>query len=108
MIKRIGFLLMSVSLLSACSPTLINEEEYNAIEVGMTQEEVADIVGGKGKVEDGTIEDTTIVNYDGEGDIQFAVLLFDKGKLWVRKEISCKCSDLTGDDNMALRSWLSH
>ncbi|MBL3844185.1 hypothetical protein IRV19_06130 [Bacillus cereus] len=82
MIKRIGFLLMSVSLLSACSPTLINEEEYNAIEVGMTQEEVADIVGGKGKVEDGTIEDTTIVNYDGEGDIQFAVLLFDKGKLW--------------------------
>ncbi|HDR7632982.1 hypothetical protein AB3X48_07215 [Bacillus sp. S4] len=82
MIKRIGSLLIIVGLLSACSPTLISEEEYNAIEVGMTQEEVSDIVGGKGKVDDGAIEDTTIVNYDGEGDIQFAVLLFDKGKLW--------------------------
>ncbi|EMA6342219.1 hypothetical protein U3450_001097 [Bacillus cytotoxicus] len=80
MIKRIGSLLIIISLLSACSPTLISEEEYNTIEI----EEVADIVGGKGKskVKDGTIEDTTIVNYDGEGDIQFAVLLFDKGKLW--------------------------
>ncbi|MEH6934573.1 hypothetical protein [Bacillus sp. JJ783] len=88
--KRIVVFLSSIILLSACNSSTISEEEYNSLEEGMTLSEVADLVGGKGdRSGDGEM---TNVTYDGEGEetgeINFAVMIFEKGKLlgWDRQD----------------------
>lgn len=88
--KRIVVFLSSIILLSACNSSTISEEEYNSLEEGMTLSEVADLVGGKGERtnSNGYID----VTYDGDGEetgeIDFAVMIFEKGKLlgWDRED----------------------
>lgn len=88
--KRIVVFLSSIILLSACNSSTISEEEYNSLEVGMTLSEVADLVGGKG--ERTSSNGYTNVTYDGDGEeigeIDFAVMVFEKGKLrvWDRED----------------------
>ncbi|WP_377866435.1 hypothetical protein [Bacillus sp. R86525] len=96
MIKRFGALFIGISLLGACSQEeatkkvpledykpsqgYINEEEFKALEYDMTREDVAELVGGEGELynEEGYVE--TII-YQGQGDIEFAMLRFENGKL---------------------------
>ncbi|HGH0915346.1 TPA: hypothetical protein ACJHJJ_002699 [Bacillus cereus] len=89
--KRIVVFLSSIILLSACNSSTISEEEYNSLEEGMTLSEVADLVGGKGE-RTSSNNGYTNVTYDGDGEeigeIDFAVMVFEKGKLrvWDRED----------------------
>ncbi|QWI37996.1 hypothetical protein EXW43_12855 [Bacillus mycoides] len=100
MVKHFGLgaLFISIGLLGACSQKeettttkapfedykqsqgYINEGEFEALEVDMTREEVAQLIGGLGELykEESYIE--TII-YKGEGNIDFAMLRFEDGKL---------------------------
>ncbi|TKH64932.1 hypothetical protein FC680_05240 [Bacillus cereus] len=88
--KRMVVFLSSITLLSACNSSTISEEEYNSLEEGMTLSEVADFVGGNG--ERTSSNGYTDVTYDGDGEetgeIDFAVMVFEKGKLrvWDRED----------------------
>ncbi|HEF1904292.1 hypothetical protein [Bacillus thuringiensis] len=83
--KRMVVFLSSIILLSACNSSTISEDEYNSLEEGMTLSEVADLVGGNG--ERANSNGYTDVTYDGDGEetgeIDFAVMVFEKGKLRV-------------------------
>ncbi|HFK1409662.1 hypothetical protein ABE47_21085 [Bacillus thuringiensis] len=83
--KRMIVFLSSIILLSACNSSTISEDEYNSLEEGMTLSEVADLVGGNG--ERANSNGYTDVTYDGDGEetgeIDFAVMVFEKGKLRV-------------------------
>ncbi|MEJ9126021.1 hypothetical protein P4I92_20315 [Bacillus cereus] len=83
--KRMVVFLPSIILLSACNSSTISEDEYNSLEEGMTLSEVADLVGGNG--ERTSSNGYTDVTYDGDGEktgeIDFAVMVFEKGKLRV-------------------------
>ncbi|ANE85350.1 MULTISPECIES: hypothetical protein [Bacillus] len=83
--KRMVVFLSSIILLSACNSSTISEDEYNSLEEGMTLSEVADLVGGNG--ERTSSNGYTDVTYDGDGEetgeIDFAVMVFEKGKLRV-------------------------
>ncbi|PFE66075.1 hypothetical protein CN322_03155 [Bacillus thuringiensis] len=82
--------LSSIILPSACNSSTISEDEYNSLEEGMTLSEVADLVGGNG--ERTSSNGYTDVTYDGDGEetgeIDFAVMVFEKGKLrvWDRED----------------------
>ncbi|MFS8351959.1 hypothetical protein ABHN12_12345 [Bacillus nitratireducens] len=100
MVKHFGLgaLFISLSLLGACSQEeevtttkapfedyqpsqgYINEGEFEALDYDMTREEVAQLIGGVGELykEEGYIK--TII-YKGEGNIDFAMLRFEDGKL---------------------------
>lgn len=88
--KRMVVFLSSIILLSACNSSTISEEEYNSLEEGMTLSEVADLVGSNG--ERTSSNGYTDVTYDGDGEetgeIDFAVMVFEKGKLrvWDRED----------------------
>lgn len=83
--KRMVVFLSSIILLSACNSSTISEDEYNSLEEGMMLSEVADLVGGNG--ERTSSNGYTDVTYDGDGEetgeIDFAVMVFEKGKLRV-------------------------
>ncbi|ASK14221.1 MULTISPECIES: hypothetical protein [Bacillus] len=83
--KRMVVFLSSIILLSACNSSTISEDEYNSLEEGMTLSEVADLVGSNGKRANSN--GYTDVTYDGDseetGEIDFAVMVFEKGKLRV-------------------------
>ncbi|MEX0378622.1 hypothetical protein AB3X48_16000 [Bacillus sp. S4] len=99
MIKHFGLgaLFISIGLLGACSQEeatttkapfedykpsqgYINGGEFEALDYDMTREEVSQLIGGVGELYKEEDYIKTII-YKGEGNIKFAMLRFEDGKL---------------------------
>ncbi|PEV99804.1 hypothetical protein CN425_18725 [Bacillus cereus] len=99
MVKHFGLgaLFISIGLLASCSQEeevttkapfedykpsqgYINEGEFEALDYDMTREEVAQLIGGVGELYKEEDYIKTII-YKGEGNIKFAMLRFEDGKL---------------------------
>lgn len=69
---------------------LITFEQYKKLEVGMTYEEVTEIIGGDGTAMS-EAADIVVYSYNGKGDLGAnAVLTFQKGKLMAKAQAGLK------------------
>ncbi|WP_329600456.1 hypothetical protein [Lysinibacillus sphaericus] len=77
----------------------VTEEEYKQIKLGMTPEEVFNIIGSKGTVvsksgTDGDSHNTVIYKFETDGDSSGSEMTFEGEKLSYKAQIGLKTSDI--------------